>query len=191
VETAIQPVPDSDDDARLVERFRRGETGAFEEIVARHKRTVYLTALRLLSTHEDADEAAQLAFVRAWKSLAGFRGESALRTWLVSIVLNVAKSMLAARRPHQALEELGDPPSPEAGSEDRARLRQAGARVRRAVAALPPRQREVVVLKVFSEMTHREIADVLGLSVGTVKACLHQAVANLRRGMGAAAPRRA
>ena len=59
----------------------------------------------------------------------------------------------------------------------------ARARVRRAVAGLPPRQREVVVLKVFSEMTHREVAAALGLSEGAVKAHLHQAVANLRRRM--------
>jgi RNA polymerase sigma-70 factor (ECF subfamily) len=187
VETAVQPAPAAEEDALLVDRVRRGDAKAFDEIVARHKRTVYLTARRLLATHEDADEAAQIAFVRAWKSLAGFRGDASLRTWLVRIVLNVAKSMRTARRPHAALEDVAEPVDPGEGSDEHLRRRQAGVRVRRAVAGLPSRQREVVVLKLFSDMTHREVAASLGLSEGAVKAHLHQAVANLRRTMALAA----
>ena len=192
MESAVQPEQSGDSDARLVERTRAGDTRAFDEIVARHKRAVYSTARRLLGSHEDADEAAQIAFVRAWQALNGFRGESSLRTWLVRIVLNVSKSLRAKAPPLHGLEgqeqQLADT---RAGSEDLLRRRESGLRVRRAVDRLPPRQREVVMLKVFSEMTHREVAQILGLSEGAVKAHLHQAVSNLRRRMvGVVASRR-
>lgn len=172
------PVPA---DSELVERHRAGDAAAFGEIVARHKRVVYLTARRLLASHEDADEAAQLAFVRAWRSLGGFRGDSALRTWLVRIVLNVAKSMAAGKRTVEELPDQRGWPDPAEGSESRLARDEARRRVRAAVERLPPRQREAVVLKVFSDMTYREAADVMELSEGAVKAHLHQAVSNLRR----------
>jgi len=183
VETAVQPERSGNTDARLVERTRAGDVRAFDEIVARHKRAVYSTARRLLGSHEDADEAAQIAFVRAWQALDGFRGESSLRTWLVRIVLNVSKSLRARARPLDGLEGQEQLADTRAGSDELLRRRELRARVRRAVDRLPPRQREVVILKVFSEMTHREVAEILELSVGAVKAHLHQAVSNLRRRM--------
>ena len=172
------------DEAALVERFRRGEEAALDDIMARHRRPVYLMARRLLGNHEDADEAAQLTFVRAWRSRDRFRGDAALRTWLTRIVLNVAKSMRTGRARVESVEldeSLADGADP---ADERLGLEQARQRVRRAVADLPPRQREVVVLKVFSEMTYREVAEVMDLSEGAVKAHLHQAVSNLRRLMG-------
>ena len=172
------------DETALVERFRRGEEAALDDIMARHRRPVYLLARRLLGNHEDADEAAQLTFVRAWRSRDRFRGDAALRTWLTRIVLNVAKSMRTGRARVESVEldeSLADGADP---ADERLGLEQARQRVRRAVAGLPPRQREVVVLKVFSEMTYREVAEVMDLSEGAVKAHLHQAVSNLRRLMG-------
>ena len=177
-------------DETLVARVRRGEVEAFDRIVSRHKRAVYGVCRRLLRSHEDADEAAQIAFVRAWKALGDFRGEAALGTWLIRIALNVAKSTLARRRVHDDLEAVPEPQSTTADSETLLGRSQARQRVRRAVAGLPPRQREVVVLKVFSEMTHREVATAMGLSEGAVKAHLHQAVANLRRRMAEGAGER-
>jgi RNA polymerase sigma-70 factor (ECF subfamily) len=177
------------DDRVLAQRHREGDRSAFEEIVARHKRVVYLTARRLLQSHEDADEAAQVAFVRAWRALDRFRGESSLRTWLVRIVLNVAKTMRSSARPTEALdlsERLADP---RVGPEERIGLEQSRRRVREAVAGLPPRQREAVTLKLFSEMTCKEVAMAMGLSEGAVKAHLHQATANLRRSMASSEAR--
>ena len=169
------------DEAGLVERFKNGDTEAFDQIVCRHRQVVYLVARRLVGGHADADEAAQQAFIRAWNARSRFRGDSSLRTWLTRIVLNVAKSIRASRRPLEDLqntEQIGDPGE---RLDERIRKEQLRARVRRAVEALPPRQREVVGLKVFSEMTYKEVAEVMGLSEGSIKAHLHQAVANLRR----------
>ena len=183
METAVQSGRSGETDVSLVERTRAGDTGAFDEIVARHKRAVYSAARRLLGSHEDADEAAQIAFVRAWRALDGFRGDSSLRTWLVRIVLNVSKSLRTRAPVLDGLEGQEQLADTRAGSDDLLRRKESGERVRSAVDRLPPRQREVVMLKVFSEMTHREVAGILGLTEGAVKAHLHQAVSNLRRRM--------
>jgi RNA polymerase sigma-70 factor (ECF subfamily) len=177
----LKPTPSATNEASLAERFRRGDDEAFERIVRENRQVVYLMARRLLRRHEEADEAAQLAFVRAWKSREGFRGASSLRTWLVRITLNVARSMLAARVEAEGVEMLERFPDRRESSEERMRRSQLRARVRGAVERLPQRQREAVLLKVFSEMTYREAAEVMELSEGAVKAHLHQAVGNLRR----------
>ena len=171
---------------RLVSRASAGDRAAFDAIVLRHRLAIYRIARRLLRSHEEADEAAQETFVRAWRAIGRFRGESRLETWLTRIAINVSRSMGAARPETVPLEtDAAEAPAAHAGLT----AREDADRVRRAVADLPPRQREVVALKVFSEMTYEEVASAMGLSVGAVKAHLHQAVANLRRRMsGAEAP---
>ena len=174
--------PSSAEDDELSARFRAGEAQAFESVVTRYRTAVYLMARRLLPSHADADEAAQVAFVRAWRSRETFRGDAALRTWLIRIVLNVAKSMRSARRePTEGPEALSLVPTGETASDERLRHEELRREVRCSVAALPPRQREAVLLKVFGELTYREVAETMHLSEGAVKAHLHQAVANLRR----------
>lgn len=170
-------------EASLAKRFRDGDSTAFDEIVRRHRRVVYAVARRLLRTHEDADEAAQVAFVKAWNARERFRGDAQLRTWLLRIALNVSKSMLASARatgPPADERDMSDGATDPGIRIDRHRRRH---QLRRAVETLPPRQREVVLLKVYEDLTYREVADVLELTEGAVKAHLHQAVSNLRRGM--------
>ena len=174
---------------RLLERASGGDRAAFDAIVLRHRLAVYRIARRLLRSHEEADEATQETFVRAWRAIGGFRGESRVATWLARIAINAARTIAATRPQAAPLDgveaEAGVPPAAQAGL----LRREDAARVRRAVAELPPRQREVVALKVFSEMTYEEVAAAMGLTVGAVKAHLHQAIANLRRRMsGAAVP---
>jgi RNA polymerase sigma-70 factor, ECF subfamily len=168
-------------ESRLVARARAGDRSAFDEIVVRHRVAVYRLALRILGSHEDADEAAQETFVRAWRSLDGFRGEARLSTWLIRIALNASRTIGASRRRAVPLDEAADPVAAGESAEEASRRHEAGRRMRRAVAGLPPRQREVVTLKVFSDMTYEDVAGVMGLTVGAVKAHFHQAVSNLRR----------
>jgi len=187
VETVLHvPVP-SIDGADLTERFRAGDEEAFEVIVTRHRRAVYLMALRLLGRHEDADEAAQIAFMRAWNGRERFRGEASLQTWLIRIALNVAKTMRAGKRPTETPEVLDRLADRSEGSEERLRRDELRRRVRRSVSELPPRQRQAVLLKVFSELTYREVAQAMQFSEGAVKAHLHQAVSNMRRWFAARA----
>ncbi len=172
---------DAADDPALVERFRSGDPRAFDEIVGRHRMAVYRMARRLLGTHEDADEAAQQTLVRAWRAREQFRGDAALKTWLLRITINVARSMRAGGRRMESLDDLLEPVADAPGAEQVIGLEQARRKVREAVLRLPPRQREVVQLKVLSERTHREVAEIMELSEGAVKAHLHQAVSNLRK----------
>jgi RNA polymerase sigma-70 factor (ECF subfamily) len=170
-------------DADLLARFRAGDASSFDGIVRNHRSDLYRVALRILGRHERADEAVQEAFLRAWRALDRFRGEAALKTWLTRIVINVSRTML---RPDREMDELPSDEAVRDPSEDAEAVAsrvQARGRVRAAVAGLPPRQREVVWLKVFCEMTHGEVASAMGITEGAAKAHLHQAVANLRRRM--------
>ena len=170
-------------DAVLLGRFRDGDPAALDEIVRAHRVAVYRVARRILGSHEDADEAAQVAFVKAWRALGRFRGESSIRTWLIRIVLNVSRSMLSSRKVTDGIDAVDAVADGGDASDTMLRRREDRERVRAAVAGLPPRQREVVILKVFHEMTYSDVARVMDLTEGAVKAHLHQAVANLRRMM--------
>lgn len=186
----------------MIAGFRRGDAGAFDRLVTRYRQSVYGVVRRLLRTHEEADEAAQEAFLRAWNARESFRGDATFRTWLIRIAINAART-IGSRVPRESsLDEMAETMAETAGEtmpETLPRAMAAGwidpaaepgqaldreaarRRVRRAIDTLPPRQREVVRLKVLSEMTHKEVAALLGLSEGAVKAHLHQAVHNLRK----------
>lgn len=166
---------------RLLDRFRAGDAAAFDRIVLLHRLAVYRVARRILGSHEEADEAAQETFLRAYRSLSGFRGDSRLRTWLIRITVNVSRTLGAARERTTGMDEVVDAADDRETAEAAAGRAEAAARVRSAVEALPPRQREVVQLKVFSDMTYDDVASAMGLTAGAVKAHFHQAVSNLRR----------
>jgi RNA polymerase sigma-70 factor, ECF subfamily len=172
---------DPEVERRLLERFRGGDASAFDELVLLHREAVYRVARRIVGAHAQADEVAQETFVRAWRALPGFRGEARLATWLVRIAINVSRSVGVEGRRSVALGEADGVPDPAEGADAGLLRRATRKRIRRAVRDLPPRQREVVALKVFSEMTYEDVASAMGLTVGAVKAHLHQAVAGLRR----------
>jgi RNA polymerase sigma-70 factor (ECF subfamily) len=173
-----------DSDGSLVARFQGGDESAFDELVARHRKAVYRLAHRLLGCHEDADDLSQEAFIRAYRGLPGFRGEAAFRTWVTRIVVNLALNARQARRASVPLEEAAGARSEASGSE--AVLR---SQVRGAVVALPPRQRQVLRLKVYGGMKFSEIAQAAGMSVGTAKATFFQAVRSLRARLAGPPPR--
>ena len=159
----------------LVRRFQAGDAEAFDELVLRHRRGVYQIAYRLCGNHADADDLSQEAFLRAYRGLRRFRGEAMFRTWLTRIVLNLAVNFRTARRATLSLEEA-------AGAEGGRGALEAALRgqVRRAIGALAPRQRQVLMLKVYGGLKFVEIARAAGMSVGTAKATFFQAVQRLR-----------
>jgi RNA polymerase sigma-70 factor (ECF subfamily) len=182
-----------DDDARLVARFRDGDDSAFDQLVLRHRRSVYRLAYRLMGGHAEADDLSQEAFLRAYRGLRRFRGEARFGTWLTRIVVNLALDARKARRPHLTLDELrsedvaGASP-PRAGGPPEAALRR---EVRQAVRGLAPRQMQVILMKVYEGLTFVEIARAAGISTGTAKATFFQAVQVLkaRLAMPPASPR--
>lgn len=170
------------EDRVLVAAFNAGSQDAFAVIVTRYQRTVYQVCYRFVRNHEDAADLAQEVFVRAFKGLRQFKGDASLGTWLYRVGVNCCLNRLAVKRP--ATESIDDSPHVDESHEDpegRLVRNEKAARVRRAIAQLPPKQRATVLLRVYQELSHEEIAAVLGGSVGAAKANLFHALGNLRR----------
>lgn len=180
----VRPVDDlrSVDDRALVAAFQGGRREAFDVIVERHRRAVYQVCYRFVRNHEDAADLSQDVFVRAFKGLRTFKGDAALGTWLYRVAVNVCLNRLALKRPRtEALEpEAHIDPRIETAHEVVARGERAVV-VRQAIAKLPPKQRATLVLRVYQDLSHEEIATALGSSVGAVKANFFHALGNLKR----------
>jgi RNA polymerase sigma-70 factor (ECF subfamily) len=173
---------DGEADQALVEAFLNGRPEAFDVIVRRHQRTIYQLCYRFVGNHEDAADLSQDVFVRAFRGLRRFRGGSALSTWLYRVGVNTCLNRLAVKRP--AMESIDAAPRADGQAVDPvARLLhdERAARVRAAVARLPRKQRATLMLRVYQELSHDEIAQVLGSNVGAVKANFFHALGNLRR----------
>jgi RNA polymerase sigma-70 factor (ECF subfamily) len=161
-------------DAELIPRILGGDRAALEEIFQRHRTVAYRVAYRLLGHEADALDAVQEAFTKALTHLKSFRGGSSFKTWLLRIVSNAALDLGRQRRrnqsfyvksgPDESLDSPDDLPAPDAGLE-RLDLRQ---RLNEALAALPEHQRRTFVLHVDGDLSYQEVADALGISIGTV-----------------------
>ncbi|MEZ5317099.1 MAG: sigma-70 family RNA polymerase sigma factor [Vicinamibacterales bacterium] len=170
------------DDRALVEAFLAGRREAFDVIVRRHQRHVYHLCLRFVRSHEDAADLAQDVFVRAFKGLDRFKGEASLGTWLYRVGVNVCLNRIAVKRP--ASEPLEPTEHVDVRAEDpfdRVARSERSAAMRAAIDQLPPKQRATVILRVYQDLSHEEIAQVLGSSVGAVKANFFHALGNLKR----------
>lgn len=169
------------DDTELVRLAQAGSRDAFDAIVRRHQRHVYQLCYRFVGTHEDAADLAQDVFVRAYRALAGFKGQSAFSTWLYRIGVNVCLNRKALKTPRfEPLEAVELVAGVEAADTGLLRGERA-ARVRAAVVRLPPKQRATLILRTYHELPHDEIARILGSSVGAVKANFFHALANLKK----------
>lgn len=179
VGAALAPVQEEPRVAALIDAARTGDREAFGELVLMHERVVFRTALTALGSREDAEDAAQDAFVVAWQKLAGFRGHSTFRTWLLTIVWRKAldrrrSRLLWWRRTqtpraddlHEPLDDLvADTPTPEEHAVGRALAE----RIRQAIAALSPKLKDTFLLALTGEHTYDEIATMLRVPLGTVK----------------------
>jgi RNA polymerase sigma-70 factor (ECF subfamily) len=174
----------ADDDAGLVKRARRGDVGAYERLVERHQHVAFRVAYVLCGNAADAEEAAQDGFVKAYAALGRFRPGAPLRPWLLTIVANEARSRARAagrrerlsRRAAGQLRDTSGAPSAEAlalGSERDAELRDA-------LATLDDRDREVIWLRYFTDLTEAEMAATLDCRPGTIKSRLSRALSKLR-----------
>jgi RNA polymerase sigma-70 factor (ECF subfamily) len=164
---------------------KRGEREAFDVLVERYHKPIYRLCYRYVNHHEDASDLAQEVFLKAWRAIGSFRGDSAFSTWLYRIAVNACLNFRALRRP--VTRELpGTLVDPRPDAETQAEREDEASRVRAAVSRLPEKQRATLILKLFHDLTHEEVAGILGSSVGTVKANLFHALARLRREMAGA-----
>jgi len=188
--TIAQPVDRADeavglreaDDKTLVEAFLSGRRDAFDVIVERHRRQVYQVCFRFVNNHEDASDLTQDVFVRAFKGLRNFKGDSALSTWLYRVGVNACLNRVAIKKadvaPLEAAQHVDancEDPLEQVLRDERA------VEVRQAIEKLPPKQRATLVLRIYQDLSHQEIAEILGSTVGAVKANFFHALGNLKR----------
>ena len=169
------------DDTQLIAACRRGEARAIERLYHQYKRRVFGMAHRIVGA-SDAEEVAQEVFVRVFRGLAAFRGDSALSTWIYRLTVNAALSHLARRgRRHEvgddALVEVAAPPETERDSA-------LAARIEAALQKLPAGYRAILVLHDVEGLSHEECASILECRVGTCKSQLHKARGRMRELLG-------
>jgi len=169
-------------DAELVARSLAGDSTAFDTLVERHRRNVYHVCYRFVGNHEDASDLAQDVFLRAFRALRRFKGQSSVGTWLYRIAVNVSLNRVSVKTPQsepidarQHVDTRSDAPGEQMLRDERA------ARVRAALAKLPRKQRAAVILRMYHEMSHQEIADTVGSTVGAVKANVFHGLKNLKK----------
>ena len=168
---------DDSSDVELVRLFKSGDVHAYDAIVRRFQDRVFRLACVWLYDDQSAADVAQEVFVRGFKGLRSFRFRSAPFTWLYRTTRNVCNEFNRVRKTEQLEDEPQDPGS--APERDVAEYESAR-RVRRLVERLPERQREVVLLRIFEDMSVKETAQSMGCREGTVKALLHKATAKLK-----------
>jgi RNA polymerase sigma-70 factor (ECF subfamily) len=169
------------DDTELVAACRRGEHRAMEALYHRYKRRVYGLVTRIVGP-SDADEVAQEVFVRIYRGLPKFRGDSQLGTWIYRLAVNAALSYVTrrAKRINRTEEGVSDLPAPPPVRRDPA----LADRLEAAMAELPPGYRAVLVLHDVEGLSHEECAEIMGCRVGTSKSQLHKARAKMRELLG-------
>lgn len=190
--------PDPDQD--LIRAFRAGRSEAFDQLVTRHQQRVYRMAYRLLGDGEQALDATQETFVKAWKALSRFKGDARFTTWLTRIAINQCKNELRKRgtvkhtRPLSLDEKIPGTETARVATleanEGDAPLELAGAELAeafsRAMLALEPEAREVLLLREVESLGYEDMAAVLDVPVGTVRSRLHRARAELKRRLSTA-----
>lgn len=178
----------SADDNRLIAQCLQGDTAAFGELVRRYQERLYHSVFRLVEHSEDARDVVQDAFLSAYQSLDGFKGDSRFFTWLYRIAINAAISFQRKQRAAVRMETLGDgdrtfePLDPSEQNRPDFALEQAeqGLRVREALNRLSPEHRAVLVLKDMEGQKYETMAEILQVPIGTIRSRLHRARLELR-----------
>jgi len=176
----------SAEERALIERCKRGDIGAFNDLVRKYEKQVYNFAYRLTGNYDDANDVAQDAFLRVFNAIGTFRGDSSFSTWLFRITTNVFldERKKAKAHPQTSLDEylelgessvarqIEDPsPTPEAVLEESERA----LILSKAVGDLPEYQRAMVTLYHTQQKSYEEIAEIMDLPIGTVKSRLNRA----------------
>jgi RNA polymerase sigma-70 factor (ECF subfamily) len=169
-----------DPDLALVQRFRAGERRAFEELVRRHQRAIWRVARRYLRNDADASDVAQQTFVRAYRALEGFRGAASVRSWLYRIAINLSLNHMRDHAREQPAEIPEGSLTQKATGPQRILASEEAAQLRAAVAELPPKQRMVLELRVFDELSFREVAELADCTENAAKVNFHYAVKRLK-----------
>ncbi len=179
------------DDTELIELFQNGDTAAFDTLFTRYQKRTYRLVQRFVSNPEDASDLTQDAFIRAYQGLGDFKSQCQFYSWLYRITVNLCIDFLRKKSRSEVLlydsDDSGELPmaniaDPRSESPAKAvENKELRAHIRRAVRRLPPKQRQIFVLRHWNGLSLKDIAAVVGRSDGTVKAHLLHAHRNLRK----------
>ena len=171
------------DENYLIQQFKDGDPSTFEWIVLKYQDKIYNLCRYLLGNPQDAEDAAQDVFIKAYRKLKDFRPESSLYTWLYRIGVNTCLDHKRKFRPEpfkdQSMAE--DLPSAEPSPERRYQSKEIGQTIQSALEQLSKKSRAVIVLKEVEGLSYEEIAEVLKTSIGTIKSRISRAREELRR----------
>jgi RNA polymerase sigma-70 factor, ECF subfamily len=174
-------IVDNDPDLALVERCRNGDWGAFTELVVRYQRPVYNAALWVLRKPEDANDVAQIVFLKVAEHLDEYDPHFKFFSWIYRIAVNESLNLLRRNGREEALDEETDLPGSESAEPERqASTAQVAGRIRSALMKMSPNDRMVLTLRHFSECSYEEIGQILDLDPKTVKSRLFEARQRLR-----------
>ena len=171
----------------LIREFQAGKTEVFDQIMDGLQSRAFSLAYYWTGSRQDALDLVQEAFVRLWRVLPSWKPHSTIYTWLYRVIVNLAKDRFREIKRKSELplreEGLGGEPSGSSGPAEEAMARETGEMIALAVAALPPRQKEVFILRHYQNMPLKEIARIQGTSLGAAKANLFQALAKLKESL--------
>jgi RNA polymerase sigma-70 factor (ECF subfamily) len=176
-------------DEELVAKSVGGDAESFNELILRWERPIYALAYRTIGREEDARDVCQETFLRAFRALPGFRGQAKFSSWLYRIALNLCRDWMRRERRVPTVQapegvdllDLAAAAEPSESIEDLVARKDLARVVERVMARLPEEQRTAIVLKEFHGLTFREIADLVGCPLSTVKTRLYQGLTVLRR----------
>jgi RNA polymerase sigma-70 factor (ECF subfamily) len=177
---------DRDIDQQLVERVQRGDKGAFDLLVSKYQRKIFRLLSRLIRDHGEIEDVAQEAFIKAYRALPNFRGDSAFYTWLYRIAINTAKNHLVSqgrRAPTTTEVDIEEAETFDDGDhlrdlntpESMLVTKQVGEAVNRAIDELPEDLRTAIVLREIEGLSYEEIAESMSCPIGTVRSRIFRA----------------
>jgi RNA polymerase sigma-70 factor (ECF subfamily) len=171
------------EERELVARFKSGDQAAFNQLVRLCQKRVYAVAFRMVRDEEEAKDLAQEVFVKMYSALPDFRGEASVFTWAYRATINLSINHLRRKKIISWVPLLEAEEKPEESKEglsdmETARLKQA---IAEAVKKLPPKQRAIFILRHYEELGNEEIAEIVGKSVGAVKANYFQALQKMKK----------
>ena len=172
------------DTTTLVKQTQNGDRRAFSELVRRYQKTVYRSCYRILGDKEDAKDASQETFLRAYNKLDTFRGRSAFRTWLLRVAMNVSLNERSSRRrkvPHDNIGLAQQFVASTEGPDAELMRAEAATQMHNALQLVRPDHRAAIVLRELEGLTYQETAESLGIPEGTAKSWVHRRREQLKR----------
>lgn len=166
-------------DQELVDRLlsEASRNSAFQELVTRYQERLYWHVRKMVLNHDDADDVLQNTFIKVWKSLGQFRGESSLFTWLYRIATNESITFINSRKRHSlvSMNEVSDTLKNRLEADDYLEGSDIQKKLQKAILTLPDKQRLVFNMRYFEEMPYQQMSEILDTSVGALKASYHHA----------------